>query len=1003
MLRVSFILSALLFYAWTGYCQSSWRIEKLGVTEGLSEGYVYVIHQDKKGFMWIGTHGGLNRYDGYNFRVFQYSPFNFSSLGDNAVFFLKEHPVTGKFWIGGSSCLNEFDPETFTNTRYRYDKNQVEFSDGIFISPYEMLLACEYEVLSFDVRNKTFQEIPVFDENNRPISISRVENTTVDKKGNYMIMSRTGIFFYDPVTKSCKRKTATSPDFSAFNRSEIFNIIQDKKGDYWIATNKKGLIRMNSSSNKTTTLPLPASLNNESLRFDVVMEDSAGNIWAGSSHGLFSINPVTLNTVYFSTSHNADVLLSHPEVNVITEDRNHMMWIGTVGGGINKVIRYNSGFRNFDFSDTRQGPKIGSYVMGLQQLNEDIWFANIWDQVGKVNLKTGRTSLLHKPLLPGGYSWYSEGTITKNKDNELLLLNGESRIRIQEKPPGAVTVESQASPGLSYIFHGKNNKTWHMLKAAVEKTFQRNDTIFGNHFIYDAVEDKAGNIWIGSSSGLIKFNIAENRFTHYRHDDKNRNSISSDFIYALELDNDQKTVWMAAYNGGLCTYDITSGNFRHYTKADGLSDNIVYAIEKDHHGNFWFSSNAGISSYNNTTKSFYNYGLADGLLNHEFNRRSSFKNEAGWIFFGGIAGIDYFHPDSIQKSNTTPNLEFTSFRIFDNDYIPTKENDLPVVALNYDDHYLSIDFASLDYQDQQKIQYAYRMNDDQWIRMGNQHTLSFSDLPPGTHRLSVKSSNREGVWLDNEIQCLIIVHPAWWQTWWFRTGLVVIAVLTLFFFIRLYLHRKLEKQKAMMEKQRAVDKERTRIATDMHDDLGAGLSRIKFLSETIGIKKQKDQPIEEDVTRIREYAHQMIDKMGEIVWALNEKNDSLNDLVAFTRAYCIEYLMQNGITCKVQMPEHFIDCFVSGEFRRNVFLSVKEILHNIVKHAAASQVVISIEIGERLAISIQDDGKGFDPGFIRTYSNGLGNIARRMKEMGGRSVVKADAGTLVSLEVPLQK
>jgi signal transduction histidine kinase len=323
--------------------------------------------------------------------------------------------------------------------------------------------------------------------------------------------------------------------------------------------------------------------------------------------------------------------------------------------------------------------------------------------------------------------------------------------------------------------------------------------------------------------------------------------------------------------------------------------------------------------------------------------------------------------------------------------------------LDYEDHYLSLDFASLDYQDQQKIQYAYRMNNDQWIRMGNQHSISFSDLAPGTHRLSVKSSNREGVWLNNEIQCLIIVHPAWWQTWWFRTGLVVLAVLTLFFSIRLYLHRKLEKQKAMMEKQRAIEKERTRIATDMHDDLGAGLSRIKFLSETIGIKKQKEQPIEEDVTRIREYAHQMIDKMGEIVWALNEKNDSLNDLVAFTRAYSIEYLMQNGIACQVQMPEHFVDRFVSGEFRRNVFLSVKEILHNIVKHAAAGKVVISIEIGERLAISIKDDGKGFNPDFVRKYSNGLSNIARRMKEIGGSSEVKADAGTLVCLEAPLQK
>ena len=116
---------------------------------------------------------------------------------------------------------------------------------------------------------------------------------------------------------------------------------------------------------------------------------------------------------------------------------------------------------------------------------------------------------------------------------------------------------------------------------------------------------------------------------------------------------------MAAYNGGLCSYQIPSGTFQHYSKEDGLADNIVYSIEKDHHGNFWFSSNAGISAYNASTKTFRNYGVADGLLNNEFNRRSSFKNEQGWLFFGGVSGIDYFHPDSIIKSNTTPILAFT--------------------------------------------------------------------------------------------------------------------------------------------------------------------------------------------------------------------------------------------------------------------------------------------------------------------------------------------------------
>ena len=140
-----------------------------------------------------------------------------------------------------------------------------------------------------------------------------------------------------------------------------------------------------------------------------------------------------------------------------------------------------------------------------------------------------------------------------------------------------------------------------------------------------------------------------------------------------------------------------SATFRNYSKEDGLADNIVYSIEKDHHDNFWFSTNAGISAYNTSTKTFRNYGAADGLLNAEFNRRSSFKNDQGWIFFGGISGIDYFHPDSIIKNNNNPNLAFTGFRIFNNDYVPNEKNQVPVIELRPSDKYLTIDFASLDF------------------------------------------------------------------------------------------------------------------------------------------------------------------------------------------------------------------------------------------------------------------------------------------------------------------
>jgi signal transduction histidine kinase len=205
----------------------------------------------------------------------------------------------------------------------------------------------------------------------------------------------------------------------------------------------------------------------------------------------------------------------------------------------------------------------------------------------------------------------------------------------------------------------------------------------------------------------------------------------------------------------------------------------------------------------------------------------------------------------------------------------------------------------------------------------------------------------------------------------------------------------------ILEKKQAIEKERTRIATDMHDDLGAGLSRIKFLSETIGLKKQQQQPIEEEITKIREYSHEMIDKMGEIVWALNERNDSLSDLLSYTRSYAMEYLSQNGIACRINTPENSKTVFVSGEFRRNIFLSVKEALHNVVKHAQADEVIVNVSVDKYLTISLQDNGVGINKESIRPYSNGLNNIKKRMEEIHGVADIENKMGTTVTLKAAL--
>jgi len=219
--------------------------------------------------------------------------------------------------------------------------------------------------------------------------------------------------------------------------------------------------------------------------------------------------------------------------------------------------------------------------------------------------------------------------------------------------------------------------------------------------------------------------------------------------------------------------------------------------------------------------------------------------------------------------------------------------------------------------------------------------------------------------------------------------------------IRSYLKRKLQTQRAALEKEQAIEKERTRIATDMHDDLGAGLSRIKFLTETIRLKQGDDLAIQPEIGKISSYSHEMIEKMGEIVWALNEKNDTLADLLAFTRSYAVDYLGNHGIECRVEAPEEFPQFYINGETRRNVFLSVKECLFNIVKHAGSLSVVMRFIIDKELQIWMTDNGKGIDWGKIRPYSNGISNIQKRMEALKGKAEFINENGTTVVLRIPV--
>jgi signal transduction histidine kinase len=414
-----------------------------------------------------------------------------------------------------------------------------------------------------------------------------------------------------------------------------------------------------------------------------------------------------------------------------------------------------------------------------------------------------------------------------------------------------------------------------------------------------------------------------------------------------------------------------------------------------------------LSCYDPHANEFTNYSKDNGLINSEYNRNGTIALSNGWILMGGTEGIDVVMPDSIksrsENEKKSPPLIISFLKSPDSLYYSVNEP----VRLTHRQNNITISFAALDFTQPYNNKYLWKLEpvESKWIYGLGKHEVNYAGLPPGHYTFKIKATGADGVWNEKETSLSFIITAPWWRSGWAIVALVVIGIGILTGILRLYYYRKfkrqLEKQRVLLEKQQAVEKERTRIATDIHDDLGSGLSRIRYLGEIVKLKSTQQQNFLPDIEKIAVFSDEMVDKMNEIVWALNEKNDSLESIISYIRSFAVEYLSNNNIDCKVMSPDQVPVRIVKGETRRNIFLSVKECLHNIVKHAGATEANIQITVTDKLVIRIHDNGKGIDWENRRPFSNGIQNINKRMKEAGGAVEFKNEAGTSVVLAIPL--
>ncbi len=440
----------------------------------------------------------------------------------------------------------------------------------------------------------------------------------------------------------------------------------------------------------------------------------------------------------------------------------------------------------------------------------------------------------------------------------------------------------------------------------------------------------------------------------------------------------------------------------------------IYGLLIDDNGFYWMSTNNGLYRYDPRTELAHQFKIRDGLQATEYNRMSYLKNSKGQFMFGGINGINVFEPLEVKLSDKQAQVDFYNYKINDTD---SREFGVANYVNHFDLYHknntITFQFVGIDYTGTQHVNLKYFMEgyDKDWVEIDENDGLArYANLPYGEYTFHMLASNSDEVWSDTARKVSIIVHPPFWATWWFLTLVGLLIIWTGYWGVRSYYRRKLEyrdlvlKQQALIiEKQEAVEYERNRIASEMHDDLGSGLTTIKYLSEHV-MKSTGDGSEKNNIKRIADHAKKLVINMSEIIWAMNSRNDTASDLVGYIRRYASEYLEEHKKILSFSSQGITNELEISGEKRRNLFLVTKEILHNFIKYAGVEEMNIDISANQQeLQIQYLELGSvGFNPADHEETGHGLYNMKNRMDAIGGQIIYEqTKEGMKTTLSYPL--
>jgi ligand-binding sensor domain-containing protein/signal transduction histidine kinase len=1046
-IKIIVLLFTVIFFVSAVKGQVEERFDHLTRLNGLSHDNVYSIIQDKYGFMWFGTQDGLNKYDGYTFTKYYHETKNSNSLISSSFGHIFEDskgnlwfgtyfsgldcydPIKQKFkhfihnendtntissnrircitedkhgyiWVGTSGGgLNRIDPLTNEIVRYQNKPNDLNsLADNnvnsiAFDESGKLWIGTGVGLDVLDVDANLFSHYELgkesFDDNKQ----LPVRTLIIDHKGILWIGTTDGLFVLDPFSNEIREYNHDLSDPKSISSSYINVILEDSEGTIWVGTESGGLNKYIRSKNIFVSYQYDATnpYSISSNRIWSLFEDKSKILWIGTKSG--GVNKLDLKRKkFYNLAFNPKKKNSipHPSVSAITGDASGKIWIGTDGGGL---CVFDSTLNEYISFRAHPGGK-------LSLSDDEIW-SIFSDSKGRIWVGThsGGLNLISKEK-----NKYKIDKFLHHAKDTTGLSNNQINA-ITEDKKGNIWVATRN--GLNVISEDADNQNFQF--QTFFSNFSDSNSLSDN-YITTIYQDHLSYIWAGTySEGLNRIDLKNNKITRYNFKVNDYNTLSSNSITVIFEDH-LGTLWIGT-SDGLNKLDRSNMLFKRYYRENGLPSNEIMGILEDNAGNLWISTTNGLSKFNPLNEEFVNFDISDGLVNDGFNWNASYKDFKGKIYFGTNSGMLSFYPKEIKQNDYIPPIVITSIKTLNNhvwvengNFVSTEQKYTEVLELDYNNNIFTVEFAALDYTNPKENIFEYKIVglDDNWINYGTKHSITVTNLEPGSYFFRVRGSNNDKVFNKTGVSIRIVVRPPFYKTRGFLFMSIVLAVLIITsvysFLVKMKTNKILEEKNHQLEdaNSRLIESQRNLellnetkdkffsiIAHDLRNPFNPLLSLTELLHEDYDTLSDEER--KEFIREIRDGAKRLYDLLENLLqWSLSQTRQNEFTQVKLDMS---ELVNKNIALLKINAEKKNI--LIENNVKKGTYvLSDENMLNSIVRNLLNNALKFSPENtkitinsedkGDKYQISVKDEGIGikdefidkiFDFGFSKTKIN----------------------------------